>query len=157
MPQRPAGPGMPTGGRPGGPPMAGRGRPMHPTTPGRIEPTVPVPTTEAGRRDAAKRAREKREVEPQEGLLKTRYSRKSETPLPAINKDITISEGLTVKELADKLGIKTGDIITAINGQPVNSQGDLVRLYTQFGSLANIRAEVRRGGAPMMLSYSIQN
>ena len=59
--------------------------------------------------------------------------------------------------LLDKLGIKTGDIITAINGQPVNSQGDLVRLYTQFGSLANIRAEVRRGGAPMMMSYSIQN
>jgi len=84
---------------------------MHPTTPGRIEPTVPVPTTEAGRRDAAKRAREKREVEPQEGLLKTRYSRKSETPLPAINKDITISEGLTVKELADKLGIKTNLVI----------------------------------------------
>ncbi|MCX6603297.1 MAG: translation initiation factor IF-2, partial [Acidobacteria bacterium] len=64
-----------------------------------------------GRRDAAKRAREKREVEPQEGLLKTRYSRKSEIPLPAINKDITISEGLTVKELADKLGIKTNLVI----------------------------------------------
>ena len=59
--------------------------------------------------------------------------------------------------LLDKLGIKTGDVITAINGQPVNSQGDLVRLYTQFGSLASIRAEVRRGGAPVMLSYSIQN
>lgn len=112
MQQRPAGPGMPSGGRPGGgPPMMNRGRPMHPTTPGRIEPTVPVPTTEAGRRDAAKRAREKREVEPQEGLLKTRYSRKSEIPLPAINKDITISEGLTVKELADKLGIKTNLVI----------------------------------------------
>lgn len=59
--------------------------------------------------------------------------------------------------LLDKLGIKTGDVITAVNGQPVNSQGDLVRLYTQFGSLANIRAEVRRGGAPMMMSYTIQN
>ncbi len=59
--------------------------------------------------------------------------------------------------LLDKLGIKTGDIITAINGQPVNSQGDLVRLYTQFGSLSSIRAEVRRGGSPVMMSYSIQN
>ena len=59
--------------------------------------------------------------------------------------------------LLEKLGIKTGDIITSINGQPVNSQGDLVRLYTQFGSLTNIRAEVRRGGAPVMLSYTIQN
>ncbi|MFO0365931.1 MAG: translation initiation factor IF-2 [Acidobacteriota bacterium] len=91
--------------------MMGRGRPMHPTTPGRIEPPVPPPTTEAGRREPGKRAREKREVEPQEGLLKTRYARKSETPLPAINKDITISEGLTVKELADKLGIKTNLVI----------------------------------------------
>jgi general secretion pathway protein C len=59
--------------------------------------------------------------------------------------------------LLDKLGIKSGDIITAINGQPVNSQGDLVRLYTQFGTLTNIRAEVRRGAAPVMLSYTIQN
>lgn len=59
--------------------------------------------------------------------------------------------------LLDKIGLKTGDIITGINGQPVNSQGDLVRLYTQFGTLASIRAEVRRGGAPVVLSYAIQN
>lgn len=59
--------------------------------------------------------------------------------------------------LLEKLGIKTGDIITGVNGQPVNSQGDLVRLYQQFGTLSSIRAEVRRGGAPVMLSYTIQN
>ena len=59
--------------------------------------------------------------------------------------------------LLDKIGLKTGDIITGINGQPVNSQGDLVRLYTQFGTLVSIRAEVRRGSAPVMLSYTIQN
>ena len=59
--------------------------------------------------------------------------------------------------LLDKIGLKTGDIITGINGQPVNSQGDLVRLYTQFGTLASIRAEVRRGGAPVVMSYAIQN
>ena len=59
--------------------------------------------------------------------------------------------------LLDKLGIKTGDIITGLNGQPVNSPGDLARLYQQFGTLTSIRAEVRRGGAPVMLSYTIQN
>lgn len=58
--------------------------------------------------------------------------------------------------LLEKLGIKTGDIITGVNGQPVNSQGDLVRLYQQFGTLSSIRAEVRRGGTPVMLSYTIQ-
>ena len=59
--------------------------------------------------------------------------------------------------LLDKLGIKTGDIITGLNGQPVNSPGDLARLYQQFGTLTSIRAEVVRAGAPVMLSYTIQN
>lgn len=59
--------------------------------------------------------------------------------------------------LLDKLGIKTGDIITGLNGQPVNSPGDLARLYQQFGTLSSIRAEVRRAGSPVMLSYTIQN
>ena len=59
--------------------------------------------------------------------------------------------------LLDKLGIKTGDILTGLNGQPVNSPGDLARLYQQFGTLTSIRAEVVRGGTPVMLSYTIQN
>lgn len=59
--------------------------------------------------------------------------------------------------LLDKLGIKTGDILTGLNGQPVNSPGDLARLYQQFGTLTSIRAEVLRGGTPVMLSYTIQN
>lgn len=59
--------------------------------------------------------------------------------------------------LSHKLGLQANDIITSINGQPINSQGDLVRVYGQFNSLTNIRAEVRRGGAPVVLNYAIQN
>jgi general secretion pathway protein C len=59
--------------------------------------------------------------------------------------------------LAGKLGLQSGDIITMINGQPVNSAGDLARLYGQFNSLAQVRVEVKRAGGPMMLNYSIQN
>lgn len=59
--------------------------------------------------------------------------------------------------LANKLGLQAGDVITSINGQPINSQGDLVRVYAQFGSISAIRAEVKRGGSPVVLSYSIQN
>lgn len=59
--------------------------------------------------------------------------------------------------LSNKLGLQPGDIITAINGQPINSPGDLARVYGQFNSLTNIRAEVRRAGTPVMLNYSIQN
>lgn len=59
--------------------------------------------------------------------------------------------------LAGKLGLKAGDVISAINGQPVNSAGDLARLYSQFNTLASVRVEVKRGGAPTMLNYAIQN
>ena len=59
--------------------------------------------------------------------------------------------------LSNKLGLQAGDVITNINGQPVASPGDLARLYSQFGTLSQIRVEVKRGGAPTLLTYAIQN
>ncbi|MBL8520808.1 MAG: PDZ domain-containing protein [Betaproteobacteria bacterium] len=59
--------------------------------------------------------------------------------------------------LAAKLGLMAGDIITAINGQPVLSQGDLVRIYSQFDSLGTVRVEIKRGGAPIALTYHVRN
>lgn len=58
--------------------------------------------------------------------------------------------------LAGKLGLQPGDIIKRVNGQAVASQGDLARLYTQFGTLSSIQAEVQRGGSTLHLTYSIQ-
>ena len=68
--------------------------------------------------------------------------------------------GVQVKDapsgsLAQKLGLQPGDIISTINGQPVTGPGDLARFYAQFGSTNSIRAEIRRGGAPMLLTYAI--
>jgi general secretion pathway protein C len=59
--------------------------------------------------------------------------------------------------LAGKLGLQAGDVISMINGQPVNSAGDLARLYGQFNTLSQVRVEVKRGGVPTMLNYAIQN
>ena len=58
--------------------------------------------------------------------------------------------------LAGKLGLQPGDIIKRVNGQTVASQGDLARLYTQFGSLTSIQAEVQRGGSTVQLNYTVQ-
>lgn len=58
--------------------------------------------------------------------------------------------------LAQKLGLQPGDIISSINGQPVSSAGDLARFYGQFGSTNSIRAEIKRGGQPLILTYMIQ-
>ncbi|MDX2219871.1 MAG: type II secretion system protein N [Burkholderiales bacterium] len=57
--------------------------------------------------------------------------------------------------LPQKLGLMEGDVIRSLNGQPVNSAGDLARLYGQFGTLSNLRADVMRGGQLMVMNLQI--
>ncbi len=84
-----------------------RGRPMHPTTP--LRPEVPVaPPTDAGRRHATK-PKKQIQIEEQEGRLQLRQRREEQVIAP--NREITISEGITVKELAEKMGIKANLVI----------------------------------------------
>ena len=85
---------------------------MHPTTPLRPESATPVPT-EGQRRLQAKG----RQVSPEdrkrdaEGKLRSPEPRFKSQPLPNVNKEITIGEGITVKELAEKLGIKSSLVV----------------------------------------------
>jgi general secretion pathway protein C len=66
-------------------------------------------------------------------------------------------DGAGANTLAGKLGLQSGDVISAVNGQPVNSTGDLARLYSQFNTLSAVRVEVKRAGSPTVLNYTIQN
>ncbi len=134
IPARPGGPGSPGSGGggynsggyqgPGGPGRPGGGgfqqrRGPHPTSPGRggampLEPQV-IPVTTDTRRptDAAKRRHDPardRESE-REGKLKPMHRRYEVPELPPIDREITISEGITVKELSEKLGVKANLLI----------------------------------------------
>jgi translation initiation factor IF-2 len=101
------GPGAPTGPRPVGP---GRTR-QHPTSPLRAEPAA-LPT-EAGRRHATKPgARDRRrEIEQEEGRLRPVAKRHEAFQPPPVDREITIAEGNTVKELSEKLGDKATQVI----------------------------------------------
>src|SRR5579884_994515 len=110
-PVRPGQPLMRGSGAPGAPsrpgaPM-GRGRGMHPTGgPLRAEPaTLPA---ETGRRHATKPgARDRRrETEPEEGRLRAVARRPEAFEPPPVDREITIAEGITVRELSEKLGVK---------------------------------------------------
>ena len=96
-------PGMPS--RPGGP------RPMHPTS-RRLEPGVPPPPLpEQQRRGQQRPTRSpQREIEPEEKALRERRRRVESGP-PPISREITISEGITVKELSEKLDVKANLVI----------------------------------------------
>jgi len=83
-----------------------RGRPMHPTSP--LPPPGPVTPEQQRRRSTGRPVRE-RELE--EGKLKTFARRNEPAPLPVIDRQIVISEGITVKELSEKLGVKANLVI----------------------------------------------
>ena len=79
-----------------------RGRPMHPTSPMRAEPaTLPA---DPGRRHATKpgvRSTDRRR-EDEEGRIRPVARRQESFQPPPIDREITIAEGITVKELSEK-------------------------------------------------------
>jgi translation initiation factor IF-2 len=97
--------------RPGAPGAAGpRGRGLHPTTPLRPEPSaIPVADQRRGQKHPARPVID-REAE-REGKLLRPTSRREEYAKLAEGKQITIAEGITVKELSEKLGIKANLVI----------------------------------------------
>jgi translation initiation factor IF-2 len=94
--------------RPGGP------RPMHPTSrrPG-MEPAVAPPPPDQQRRPGDKRGRPQRDraQEAEEKILRPTSKRQTHTGPPPVSRDITISEGITVKELSEKLDVKASVVI----------------------------------------------
>lgn len=55
--------------------------------------------------------------------------------------------------LYEKLGLRAEDVIKSVNGQPVNSAEDALRLYQQLSSMAAVQMEISRGGKPEYLYY----
>ncbi len=98
--------GAPGAPRPGGP------RPMHPTTRGFIPPGTPPPPDQQRRpaNRGTQRPQHPREREEQEKTLRPARRDSQQAP-PPINRDITISEGVTVKELSEKLDVKANLVI----------------------------------------------
>jgi translation initiation factor IF-2 len=95
------------GARPSGP-----GRGPHPTSRGRLEPGLAPPVVEQprGRVGEKRPVRQQRERIEVEKILR-QERRKVETGPPPINREITISEGITVKELSEKLDVKASLVI----------------------------------------------
>ncbi len=106
-------PARPPGQRPGG-------RTGHPTSPGAatLAPGAPAHRPNLGRRPvrgAHGRPVRDREAEREQEFLKRQHAPKvSAAPPQALNREVTISPGTTVKELAEKLGIKANLLIKAL-------------------------------------------
>jgi translation initiation factor IF-2 len=87
---------------------------MHPTTPLRPEPATLLPT-EQQRRHQAKpglRTGVRKREDHEEGNLRERVSKRTAVlEPPPIDREITVAEGVTVKELSEKLGVKANLVV----------------------------------------------
>jgi general secretion pathway protein C len=55
--------------------------------------------------------------------------------------------------LYEKLGMRAGDVIKSVNGQPINTADDAIRLYQQMSSINAVQMEITRGGKSESLYY----
>jgi general secretion pathway protein C len=58
--------------------------------------------------------------------------------------------------LYEKLGLRPGDVIRNVNGQPLTSMDDVMRLYQQFGTAQRVLVDVQRQGKNETLYYDMR-
>jgi translation initiation factor IF-2 len=104
-----------TGTRTGVPAGRPGPRPQHPTTPrGPLGPGLAPPVEQPRGRFDKRPARQQRERIEEEKVLRPAARRQAASGPPPISRDITISEGITLKELSEKLDIKAAAIIAKL-------------------------------------------
>ncbi|MGZ4786882.1 MAG: translation initiation factor IF-2 [Terriglobales bacterium] len=123
--QRPRPQGATTGAPTGRPLRPGERRPMHPTRsapggmrpgmggPGMAPPPPPGPTRAPGRRPGQRYVPRGVKEGPMKGFVPPPRMVVSNEPLP-ITRSITITEGISVKDLAEKLDIRAKDLIARL-------------------------------------------
>jgi translation initiation factor IF-2 len=141
------------GVRPGMPPTRPAGpRPQHPTSRGtRIEPGLAPPPVEPARgRPGQRPVRQQRERVEEEKVLRPQR-RHVESGPPPISREITISEGITVKELSEKLDVKANMVM-----KKLMDRGIFVAINQTLD--AKLATEIARdfGASTATVSYEIE-
>lgn len=70
-------------------------------------------------------------------------------------------DGLTLtrvrpNSIFTELGLRSGDIITGVDGQQIESVDDALRFYRSLKSSSNVKLEIRRRGQKQQLEYQIE-
>lgn len=56
----------------------------------------------------------------------------------------------------DQLGIKNGDVVTSLNGDPINDPGKAFQLFNELKTTTHIEVGVKRGGVKSVLNLNIR-
>jgi S1-C subfamily serine protease len=66
-----------------------------------------------------------------------------------------VLERSPVGGLPEKLGLKVGDVVSAINGKPLSGPGDVARLYDQLVKSESVSVDVLRAGEQMNIGIQV--
>ena len=55
-----------------------------------------------------------------------------------------------------QIGLQSGDIITGVNGEPIESVDDALRFYTSLKNADDVALQLRRGGVERSLNYRVE-
>jgi general secretion pathway protein C len=64
--------------------------------------------------------------------------------------------GIKPDAIYRKMRLRNGDIITGINGNPIGSVEDAVKVFQDLSSGSNIQLQIQRRGREQTLDYSIE-
>lgn len=70
-------------------------------------------------------------------------------------------DGLTISRIQrdsifSQLGLRSGDIITGVDGQAIESVDDALKFYNQLKTSSNVNLQIRRRGMPKLIEYTIE-
>jgi len=63
--------------------------------------------------------------------------------------------GIRTGGLMGQLGLKNGDVVRSVNGQPLTSPHQALTIYSQIRTMTKVTLEITRLGRPITLRYTI--
>jgi general secretion pathway protein C len=119
---------------------------------------TPPPVAADGEAPVTARTMERREIERRLGEESGRILAET-TLVPAM--DAGRVAGFTIARMPDSTllsdaGLRAGDVLTEVNGVPIDSLATLVALWPRLQTASDVRAVVLRNGQPVSLSVSLQ-
>ena len=64
--------------------------------------------------------------------------------------------GIRPNSIFYNMGLKSGDIITGVNSNNIESVDDVLKLYQNLQSSSSVRLQIKRRGRPKTMNYNIE-
>lgn len=71
------------------------------------------------------------------------------------NPEGVLLSGIRRGSIFEDMGLKSGDVVVGVNGDPIKSVEDAMKLYDGMKSAQNVEVQIKRNGRPQTIAYRI--